>query len=243
MNCRLLVVSAPQRIPILAIWLRCRAANWPDCPLIVDFIAPDEQNDIGWNANLLRYLETIDEPFVVLMLDDHFIAKAPEGQYTRDITNLLQLMETQLDIGMVKLQAGNAHPPELMFHVEDRLREYDRQHHPFKRTNLVPTLFRRTWLQRLASEVLKASGPEKDVGRLGALEFEVMGTLLTEDAEKWPERMLGIHRPNPDGGGGRSILASISNDGVREGRLQAGVVAELSHIMDVRDIPGIGAFL
>lgn len=241
LDARLLVVSAPHRRPIQAIWKACQEAHWPDCPLSIDVLSL--QDDVGWNQNLLRYLAKVSEQFVLLLLDDHFIAKAPEGQYTADLATLLQLMTDQPNIGMVKMQAGNAASPELPVPENDRLREYDRAAHPFKRTNLVPTLFCRTWLQRLTAAVLRECGPIGDKGRNGALEFEVAGTLLTKDATKWPERMLGIHRPKLEGLSGQSFLECIASDGVREGRLRAAAMPELSAVLNIHDVPGIEAFL
>lgn len=239
-NARLLVVSCPRRKPIQAIWKLCQQQHWPDCPFPIDMLSPEQ--DIGWNANLIQYLNTISESFVLLMLDDHFVDKALPGGYTANMQALLDLMTSRSDIGMVKLQAGNAASPEIPFEPWPRLREYDRAHHPFKRTNLVPTMFRRDWLLRLSTAVLKQCGPASDKGRKGALEFEVAGTLLTEDSIAWPERMLGIHRPNADGGGGQSLLQCIASDGVREGKMQT--TEELRRLgIDVKRITGIEAFL
>lgn len=241
LDARLLVVSAPHRRPIQAIWKACQEAHWPDCPLSIDVLSLEQ--DIGWNENLLRYLVNSSGTFVLLMLDDHFIAKAPDGRYTEDLLTLLQLMTDQPNIGMVKMQAGNAASPELPVPENDRLREYDRAHHPFKRTNLVPTLFRRVWLQRLTAAVLRECAPGEDKGRSGALAFEVAGTLLTKDATKWPERMLGIHRPKLEGLSGQSFLECIASDGVREGLLRAAALPELNAVLNIHDVPGIEAFL
>jgi hypothetical protein len=242
---RLLVVSCPHRRPIQDIWNACQKAHWPDCPFPIDMLSPEP--DLGWNANLIQYLETVSEELILLLLDDHFVEQAPPGECNTGMAVLLQLMAERPDIAMVKLQAGNAHPPELPFPAWDRLREYDRAHHPFKRTNLVPTLFRKSWLQRLTRQILQECGTAGDQGRPGALHFEVSGTLLTEDAVAWPERMLGIHRPNPDGGGGRSLLTCIANDGVREGRLQIPEEKRRELLersgFDVNAVSGIEAFL
>lgn len=175
------------------------------------------------------------------MLDDHLLAESRPNEYTHNLNDLVLLMNLLPNIGMVKLQAGNAWPPEIEFPQWNRLREYDRAHHPFKRTNLVPTMFRRAWLHRLSSAVLENCGAAHDQGRKGALEFEVQGTLLTEDVKAWPERMLGIHRPHADGGGGDSLLNCIDNDAVREGRLKLGVVPVLEKVMG--HLEGVEAFL
>lgn len=241
-DCRLLVVSCPHRKPIQEIFKACFDAHWPDCPHFITILSPDP--DIGWNANLIELLDTVSEEMTLLFLDDHFIDEPGSEDYTENISGLLRIMADNQDIGMCKLQAGNAASPEIEFPMWDRLREYDRRPHPFKRTNLVPTMFRRDWLLRLSSAILKDCGPERDKGRKGALEFEVCGTKLTEDAAAWPERMLGIHRPNPDGGGGRSLLTCIDNDAVREGRLKPATHAVLERVTGgVNDIAGIEAFL
>jgi hypothetical protein len=233
---RLLVVSCPGREPIQQLWHLCQRKHWPDCPFPVEMLSPSP--DIGWNANLLRGLHRITESLVLLMLDDHFPPPNPD---TSAIEKAVALMEADQSIGMLKLQAGNAHAPELPYDGWERVREYDRAPHPFKRTNLVPTLFRRIWLMRLCDGVLKTCSEAQDRGREGAINFEVHGTRLTEDGFVWPERILGIHRTNPDGTGGDSIIACTGNDGVREGRIQAGVLCEIA--VDWRSINGIEAFL
>lgn len=234
---RLLVVSCPKREAIQEIWRRCFAQNWPDCPYPVDMLSPTP--DLGWNENLQRYLWVIEAEFILLLLDDHFIDPSDSANYTANIEKLLGIMRAHPGIGMCKLQAGNSWSPEVPFRPWDRLREYDRRHHPFKRTNLVPTLFRHRFLLRLSQAVLAYCGVNRDQGRQGALEFEVAGTLLTEDVVAWPERILGIHRPNDDVGT-NSLLSCIANDGVREGRLQV-TSDELG--FDALAVPGIVTFL
>lgn len=214
-------------------------AHWPDCPIPKEILSPE--NDVGWNANLVAWLGAVQEPLVLLLLDDHFPSKGQPGEWNRGLDTARELMATYPDIAMIKMQAGNAAAPELPFPPNPQLKEYDRKLHPFKRTNLVPTLFRREWLRRLSAAILGLCGPAKDIGRLGALEFEVAGTLLTADATLWPERMLGIDRPDKDGGGGKSLLQCIANDGLREGRLQ--VQEQLRDVIDINSIPGIEAFL
>lgn len=215
MSVRLVVVSCARRKPIQEIWFKCQRANWPDCPYPIDMVSP--RVDIGWNENLIRHLRPITEEFILLLLDDHFPFTGP---WTENIRTAVSHMEERPDIGMMKLQAGNAHGPELEYEPWTRLREYDREPHPFKRTNLVPTMFRREWLFRLCHAVLEVCGPNRDIGRNGALEFEVAGTLVTENTAKFPEKMLGIHRYGPNGTGGDSLFESIDNDAVREGRFK-----------------------
>lgn len=241
---RVAVVSCPGREPIVSIWKTCQNNFWQSCPFPIDVISLEE--DRGWMSNLLHYLGQINDEFVLLMLDDHFVDPVQDGDITDNVNTALALMESNPDIAMIKVQAGNAACPEIVFEPWDRIREYDRAHHPFKRTNLVPTIFRRSWLRRLTSAILEAYGPSGDIGRDGAINFEVGGTRLTEDSTAWPERMFGIYRPNPDGGGGRSILACICNDGVREGKLQIGDVTidMLKKFgIDVKALPGIEKFL
>jgi len=98
-------------------------------------------------------------------------------------------------------------------------------------------MFRRHFLRRLAWSVLERCGVERDQSRNGAIEFEVTGTDITGNKNQWPERMLGIYRPNADGSGGQPILRCIDGDGVREGKLKAGLRVDLT------DIEGIEAFL
>jgi len=214
MNARLVVVSCPRRKPVQQIWLKVQRENWPDCQFPIDILSPDP--DIGWNANLIKHLEALTEDFILLMLDDNFLHGGP---WTDNMRSVLTLMREHPEIGMIKLQAGGAHAPEIK-HDWDRIREYDRRHHPFKRTNLIPTMYRRDWLLRLCHAVLDRCGARNDIGRGGAIEFEVTGTLLTEDAQRFPEKMLGIHRPEPDGGGGHSLLECIANDAIVEGRMR-----------------------
>lgn len=217
-DCRIVVNSCPRREPIQQIWKKCFAENWPDCPYPVIIIS--EREDLGWNANLIRCLETLTEEFILLMLDDNFIE--PLQPLTQNMESVLITMEAIPDIGMIKLQAGGAHAPEIEFTPWSRIREYDRQPHPFKRTNLVPCMYRRNWLLRLATIVLQTVKDENgsDQGRQGAIEFEVTGTKLTMDATAWPERMLGIHRPGPKGSGGDSLLMCTANDAVTGGSVR-----------------------
>lgn len=238
---RILVVSCAARKPLQDLWLAIQRAHWPDCPYKIDILSPVV--DAGWNANLITYLRSIDDDLIAVFLDDHFICEAKPGEITENMATLVTMMTDRPDIGMCKLQAGNAAPPEIPFPLWPRLAEYDRAHHPFKRTNLVPTLFRREWLLRLASAVLDRLGPSQDIGRNGAINFEVTGTLLTEDPVAWPEKMLGIHRPNPDGGGGQSILTCMDNDAVREGKLKPMQGQEAETLLRLRvGIEGLEAF-
>jgi hypothetical protein len=217
MDCRLLVVSCPARKSLQQIWEKCFLAAWPDCELPVTILSPE--NDVGWNVNLITQLEQLElVEFILLMLDDNFLE--PSTEYTDNINRVLQTMRDNPDIGMIKLQAGGAHAPEIIFKDWDRIREYDRNPHPFKRTNLVPCMYRREWLLRLSRSVRAICGPEQDKRRQGAIEFEMEGTKLTEDRRQWPERMLGIHRPEPDGSGGHSLLVCYANDAVTGGKIR-----------------------
>ncbi len=186
----------------------------------------------GWNASLISTLESISDDIVVLFLDDHFIQSVDHHAFVQ----AFQLMTLDSTIGLIKLQAGNAHSPELQFEnrsypfLIDRLGEYDREHHPFKRCNLVPTMFRRTFLLRLLRAVLANHCTSGDVGRTGALNFEVGATLETENATLYPERILGIRREPPDYPATKSIITCVANDGVREGVLQPHVILELKQM-------------
>lgn len=233
---RIVVVSCPRRKPIQAIWKRCQEEHWPDCPFPIDILSPHP--DFGWNANLNTHLGTLKDEFILLMLDDNFLRPAPIGSYTENIQKVLFIMDAHSDIALIKLQAGGAHSPELKFPAWDRLREYDRAHHPFKRTNLTPSVYRRDWLWRMTMAVLTDIGHARDAGRNGAIEFEVTGTLLTEDVKRWPERMLGIYR-GPNGSGGESLLECIANNAVEEGKMRP--MEELALLC--KGVPGIEAFL
>jgi hypothetical protein len=236
-NCRLLVVSCPRRKAIQELFKIYQRANWPDCPFSIDILSPDP--DIGWNTNLLTYLRNVTEDFILMLLDDNLIDEAPLGEYTSNMRAVLTLMKTYPDIGLVKLQAGGASAPELVFKPWDRLREYDRNPHPFKRTNLIPSMYRRTFLQRLSTVVLQETAPGYDEGRKGAIEFEVGGTRITCDAKAWPERLLGIHRPDVNGTGGNPLLTCVANDAVT-----GGYVRDIPDLRSrCRGIPGIEAFL
>lgn len=249
MDCRLVVISCQRRQPIQRIWTLAQRTHWPDCPFPIDMLSPDP--DRGWNRNLLDYLDALDPMciFVLVLLDDHFLDRPPAGEsYTANMDAVLCLMRARVDIALVKVQAGNAYAPEIPFVTDDpilrgRLREYDRVNHGCKRTNLVPTLFRRNWLYRLTTDILAVCGRDADQGRNGALRFEQDGTRLTEDASRWPQWMLGIHRPGPDGSGGRSLLSSVASDGVREGRFQKVAYQELMQFVDLLSIDGLEAFL
>jgi hypothetical protein len=230
-DCRIVVASCESRKAIQEIFRACFDESWPDCRFPVTVISPEV--DKGWNANLIECLRSVDEKYVLLMLDDHFLEP---GDYTNAVDMALSVMDAY-DVGLLKLQDLNAHSPEIPFAVWPILREYDHEHHPFKRTNLVPTLFRRDYLMRLSQAVLDRCGHERDQARSGAIEFEVTGTELTENAAEWPEMMLGIYRPNPDGSGGEPIMRCTDGDGVREGKLKAGLELELA------GIEGIEAFL
>lgn len=216
-DCRLVVVSCPARKPLQEIWKKCRAREWSDCELPITILSPEP--DLGWNANLIRSLDNISEDFILLMLDDNYFE--PSLDYTANIDTVLAFMRSHPDIALMKLQAGGAHGPEIPVSGWDRIREYDRRPHPFKRTNLVPAMYRRRWLCRLSQAVLESMlSSDLDSGRRGAIEFEVTGTRLTEDEIAWPERMMGIHRPGPDGGGGDALLACLANDAVTGGKLR-----------------------
>lgn len=218
-DCRIVVASCPRYKPIQELWMRALKAHWPDCPYPISIISPED--DLGWNANLCRFLGTVTEPLVLLFMDDSIIDKAQDGTCSENVGQVCALMMRRPDIAAVKLQAGGAAAPEIEFPEWDRIRQYDRQHHPFKRTNLGgPAMYRREWLHRLTTQVLAIAGPERDQGRQGAIELEVTGTLLTEDEQAWPEKILAIHRPLPDGGGGRSLLSCIGNDAVTGGRIR-----------------------
>lgn len=236
-TCAVLVASCPAYRPIQCIWRACQQAFWPDCPFSITMVSPER--DDGWNVNLLNALETVETPFILFLQEDHFLEEVPSGQYTNNMQAVVSLMETYEDIGLVKVQIGNAAPPEIPFAHWDRLGEYDRMPHPFKRTNLVPTMFRKTFLQRLCKAVLPYCN---DSGRSGALAFEQIGTALTMDASQWPEKLLAIDRDN----GQQVLLGSMANDGVREGKLQ--LPPRERDILDrigvkFSEIPGIERFL
>lgn len=235
MSTRLVVVSCPRYEPIQEIWKQCQRVQWPNCDIPITILSPVE--DIGWNHNLIRYLDTVTEDLILLCLEDHFIASNP----SEDIAKAIRFMEENPCFGLMKLQAANAANPDLSFPDWPRLKEYDREPHPFKRTNLVTTLFRRDFLRRLSAHVLEMCGHHRDKGRRGALEFEVMGTYLTVNKERYPERMLGINRDND--GEDQSLLRLLCGDGVREGYMQI-THKELEDCgVDLASIPGLQAFI
>lgn len=235
MNARIVVVSCPRYQPIQEIWRRCQQINWPTCNIPITILSPTE--DIGWNRNLIRYLDTITEDLILLCLEDHFIAADP----SEDINRAIQFMTDHPEFGLMKLQAANASNPDLEFPEWPRFKEYDREPHPFKRTNLVTTLFRKDFLRRLANDVLEACGPARDKGRRGALEFEVTGTLLTENGNRYPERMLGINRD--DESINLSVMPLLGGDGVREGYLRVSHQELEQCGIDLATIPGVQAFI
>ena len=59
MSCRIIVTSCPSRQSLQEIWIKCRSANWSDCPYPFSIISM--ANDVGWNANLISVLETLDD--------------------------------------------------------------------------------------------------------------------------------------------------------------------------------------
>jgi hypothetical protein len=223
-------------------WWTCLKRNWPDCPFPIDVISPDD--DIGWNENLIRYLRTQATTFVLLLLDDHWIdGGIPSLELTANMERVLEIMRARPEIASVKVQAGNAASPDVEFESWTRLGVYDRRDHPFKRVNLVPTIFRREWLRRLSNDIrflMSENRRWKDKGRLGALAFERVGTYLTMDSEKWPELMLGINRESHDPACAASLLKSYGNDALREGRLQQHVEAEV--LRDGISLDALGAF-
>jgi len=87
-DCRLIVVSCPARKPLQEIWKKCHAEAWPDCPFPVTIISPED--DRGWNANLIRCLESVAEEFILLMLDDNFLE--PSTEYTANMERVLATM-------------------------------------------------------------------------------------------------------------------------------------------------------
>jgi hypothetical protein len=185
--------------------------------------------DVGWNANFLALAQTIDEEFILMLLDDHWLEPLRNGEsLSENMLKVVSLMKKHSDIAFVKVQAGNAWSPELPCPEWDRLGEYDRAHHPFKRTNIVPTMFRRSWLCRLLIALLAECGMYDDRGRNGALVFEGIGTRLTMNSDEWPERMLGIDRPKPEENCNKSLLNCIASDGIREGHLQRSAEIELT---------------
>ncbi len=229
-DCRILVVSCPKRKPVQDMWWICQKRNWPDCPFPIDVISPDL--DIGWNTNLINYLKRYTEAFVLLLLDDHWIdSSIPASELTVNMERVLDIMRAQPEIASVKVQAGNAASPDFDFTPWNRLGVYDRRDHPFKRVNLVPTIFRREWLKRLSDNIrflISENLRWKDTGRFGALAFERIGTYLTMDADKYPELMLGINRDSHDPACTVSLLQSYGNDALREGRLQQHVEDEVT---------------
>ncbi len=229
-DCRLAVVSCPHRKPVQDMWWTCQKRNWLNCPFPIDVIAPNV--DVGWNANLINYLRGHREPFVLLLLDDHWIDSGiSSDELTANMESVLDIMRADPQIASVKVQAGNAASPDFDFTPWNHLGVYDRRDHPFKRVNCVPTIFRREWLKRLSDNVrfiMSENRRWSDKGRLGALAFERVGTYLTMDAEKYPELMLGINRESHDPACAASLLKCYGNDALREGRLQQHVEEEVT---------------
>lgn len=92
----------------------------------------------------------------------------------------------------------------------------------------------------MALAVLNNAGAYEDRGRTGALAFEGIGTKLTMDSLRWPERILGIDRPGDQTY--KSLLVCVANDGIREGRLQRALSLEKLGIQP-GEIEGIEAFV
>ena len=247
-NCAVIVASCLAYAPICTVWHRCREVFWPDCPFPVTTIAPD--HDPGWNAGILESIAGHATKYVILFLEDHFLEPTFDHSYTENVNRVIALADSDDSIGLVKLQTGNAWAPEIPFPAWPRLAEYDREPHPFKRTNLVPTLFRTKFLADLCNTILhrpfscRTIGVRHfgDKGRDGALAFEQLGTELTEDSTRWPERMLGINRAD----GHKSLLGSIIGDCVRHGKLcipDAEIAFLKGHGIDILSVPGIERFL
>ena len=247
-DCEILLPSCSKHMPVWPIWAACAAAYVPGMNLRWRIVSDGSEalapgwpvfwlkDDVGWCSNLLAALS--DRTFTFVWIEDFVPAPSTSGQRWADnVASALSVMRRDPSVGLLRLSM--AHEPELPYHGWDRVGEYDRESHPFKRASLQPGIWRTDFLRRLMKALLAQMPASKDVGVQGAYELEVDGTRLLCDAGAWPERCLGTRRAMP-------LLSPIIGDIVHAGRFKCGH-AEWALIeatgLDVGSIPGLWRLL
>lgn len=253
---QILVASCDRRRPIWPVWVACLRKFWPDCPFSWRFLSNhiDEPayntlrvgSDEGWCLGLINALDQTSDESIMLCLDDDFIAVQPPGEsWTQNIALASGILANFKDVGAVGCSPGP--DPELPWPHWERLGEVDRTHHPFKRTTLSSV---RIWRKALLREVLQHVRAEIGVGKgwiepctdrgwQGAAEFEMTGTRVTMDNQRYPLRFLGTRRKF------RGLIETWGGISLRGGRFQRHPAEweMLNRLIDVAALPGIQPFI
>ena len=109
-DCTILVASCDAYADVLAHFETFFAKFWPDCPFAAVLVTETERSSNGifsrqvacgrgmsWSAMLVKALDTIHTPFVVLMMDDYFLSeKVDTAHFLRRLDDAKRLNAASL---------------------------------------------------------------------------------------------------------------------------------------------------
>lgn len=237
-----------------AVWEACWSKHWPDCPfshrIMTNHISGDRRlpigHDEGWNASLIKSLQSVHSDNVLLALEDQWLSPCGDLRYTENALRCEQILDTHSEIGAVRMGVGAECDGK--WEGWDLVGILDREPHPFKRTTLYgPTMYKKSFLERIASAVLANITREEDRGRDGALAFEIKGTHITRDSSAFPETILQAYdRPRTSDFVRPYLLAFYNHEVFRVSKFNASQECRRAiedAVGPLENFPGMAPFL
>lgn len=172
-------------------WPSCLCSKWIQSNDITGSGLVPTGPDIGWNRNILKAITAIQADYILLTLENHILLSSVD-EISFDKAH--GILDTNSSIGLVQL--SRCWPTETRYEHWNKLGYYNRTPHPFKICSLSATpLWRKSLLIAIINHVISEIPEQQDVGRQGAVEFEVEGTRLwVQNNSIYPWNVLGIDR-------------------------------------------------
>ncbi len=131
--------------------------SWPDCPYVVDLL-PDTK-ELGWCSSVAFWCEHIEDDFVLMILDDHWI----DGKVdTKAIVAMEKWIRQSKDIGCIRLHPSPGVQTNMEWGVHPIGQPY--------RCSTAPSIWRVSYLKEIAETVSTLAQ--------SAQHFEAVGTAV-----------------------------------------------------------------
>jgi hypothetical protein len=166
---KVLALSAPQREDVQDMYRYFHNYYWPDCNWELEFL--DGPTDPGWTRRLLIWLRKHrEDPYLMINLDDYVYSKLVDEYWVNVAFNALKDFP---NIGCIQLY--KVKEPEYISGQLPCFGQFSKDGALEKRSQVLPSLYRRDFLIAMCENVLTRITPEQDRAWVGAYNFELYG--------------------------------------------------------------------